>query len=107
MRTRRGNQEGSVYRRTDGRWAAVISGIGGKRRFIYAPTRKEASRKLNAALRDQGLGLPTFDGSIKLDAWLDRLLASSKPRFLPSTFATYDGIVRMHLKPPPGHLRLP
>ena len=106
MRPRRGNQEGSVYRRTDGRWAAVISEIGGKRRFIYAPTRKEASRKLNAALRDQTLGLPTIDGSIKLDAWLDRWLASSKPRLRPSTFARYEGLVRTHLKPALGHLKL-
>lgn len=106
MRTRRGNQEGSVYRRTDGRWAAAISAIGGKRLFMYAPTRKEALRKLNAALRDQALGLPTVDGSIKLDAWLDRWLASSKPRLRPSTYARYEGLVRTHLNPALGHLKL-
>ncbi len=35
LMTKRGNNEGSIYKRTDGRWAAAISLPGRKRRTLY------------------------------------------------------------------------
>jgi integrase len=49
---RRGHGEGSIYRRSDGRWAAMVD-LGwhaGKRRrkFLYGRTRAEVAKKLVA-----------------------------------------------------------
>ncbi len=47
---RRGNGEGSVYQRSDGKWCAALSLGAGKRKVIYGKTRQQASTKLAAAL---------------------------------------------------------
>ena len=47
---RRGNREGSVYQRADGRWVAQATSPSGARLYRYARTRAEASAKLTAAL---------------------------------------------------------
>jgi len=59
---KRGNNEGSISKRTDGLWEARIALDNGKRRSFYAKTRQEAARKLAAALRDQESGLPVVSG---------------------------------------------
>ena len=51
---KRGSGEGSIYRRSDGRWVGVVAlgWLDGKRnrRSMYAKTRKEVQEKLNTAL---------------------------------------------------------
>ena len=48
---RRGRGEGSIYRRKDGRWVGQYE-IGGKRRYVYGKTRKEAASKMTKAVAD-------------------------------------------------------
>ena len=64
-RRKRGQGEGSIYKRKDGLWAAAVN-LGyeeGKlqRKVYYGKTRDEVSNKLIAALREKqhGLFLPT------------------------------------------------
>lgn len=58
MAKRRGNNEGSIYKRNDGTWAGQVSiGIDPvtgkpKRKSYYGKTRKEVSEKINQALQD-------------------------------------------------------
>ena len=54
MPKKRGNGEGSVYLRADGRWCASVSIDGGKRKSFYARRRVDVAR--NA-------GPGPFDGS--------------------------------------------
>ena len=49
---RRGNNEGTIYKRSDGRWEAAISLGNGDRRSFYAKTKQEAAAKLHQALRN-------------------------------------------------------
>ena len=56
--TRRGHGEGSITRRTDGRWEARVSLPNGQRRHFYARTRQEVARKLHQALKALQDGLP-------------------------------------------------
>ena len=55
MSRRRGNLEGSIFRRSEGRWAAALSlGYeGGRRRrkHLYGRTRAEVAQKLQQAQR--------------------------------------------------------
>ncbi len=55
---RRGNREGSIYKRKDGRWCGQLKlGIGytsGKtvRKHVYGETRREVAEKLNKILQE-------------------------------------------------------
>lgn len=70
---RRGHNEGSIYKRSDGRWVASLSvGDGsGKRREFYGKTRQEVVRRLAAAKRDLDAGIPLGDESQTVGKYLD------------------------------------
>ena len=111
MSKRRGNGEGSVFKRTDGRWAATID-LGyetgkRKRRTFYSKTRQGAVRKLATAQRavDGGLPLPSETATLSafLRGWLD---GSVRPKLRPRTVQSYQMIVERHLVPALGRTRL-
>jgi integrase len=61
---KRGNGEGSITKRRDGRWMArytVHTVKGPKRKHIYGRTRQEVAEKLSKAVSDRVGGL-VFDG---------------------------------------------
>ena len=111
MNTRRGNGEGSIYKRKDGRWVGVINvGYeGGKRRrkSFYGDTRRQVAQKLRVGLSQRAGGLPLPDERTRMGSylrmWLNEVAA---PRLRPSTLASYEMICRRHLIPALGHLRL-
>src|SRR5487761_2676207 len=55
---RRGNNEGSITRRPDGRWHGRMTVDGARRKHFYGKTRQEVAAQLTAALRDRDQGLP-------------------------------------------------
>ena len=59
---KRGSGEGSIFKRTDGRWCAAISAgwKDGKplHKYIYGQSKGEVRQKLTKAKRDQDMGLP-------------------------------------------------
>jgi hypothetical protein len=63
--TRRGHHEGSIYKRSDGRWAATIhlGYWGGKRhrKTFYGDTRQEVQEQLAKALRAQQQGFDVLE----------------------------------------------
>jgi hypothetical protein len=67
MTKRRGQGEGSVYLRTDGRWCATISLMrptGARaRKSFYGKTRKEVADQLTKALRERQTGPPSHQRS--------------------------------------------
>ena len=54
---KRGNGEGSIYRRNDGRWVGEMTIEGRQRKFIYGKTRKEVQEKLRGALQEKQEGV--------------------------------------------------
>src|SRR5215207_8310583 len=107
---RRGNGEGTITRRKDGRWEAkytVYTAEGPKRRALYGKTRKVAADKLARALADRKSG-HTFDTeNMKVGEYLDRWLNDSdKGSVRTSTYERHEQIVRLHLKPALGRLKL-
>jgi len=109
--TRRGNSEGSIYQRKDGRWTASIGlgCAGGRRRrkAFYGATRREVANKLTAALRARQQGLPIVGERLTLAAFLVRWLEdSARPTLRPRTFASYSMIVNYHLAPALGRVAL-
>src|SRR5688572_13282028 len=113
MAKRRGNNEGSIVKRNDGRWMARIS-IGHdpatgtlKRATFYGKTRQEVADKLTKALRDKATGTFVAPHKLTLGVWLDTWLRDYKrPKLKPVTFDSYEMLVRRRLKPSLGHISL-
>lgn len=108
---KRGNSEGSIYKRRDGRWAGVIDlgweGGKRKRKSYYGETRQDVARQLTAALRAHHQGLPVAPERQTVGQFLgDWLNGTAKPKLRPRTFQSYAEIVRLHRAPELGHLPL-
>jgi integrase len=101
---RRGQNEGSIFERKDGRWAAQVNlgWINGKRarKMFYGATRKDVQSKLNTALSNIDKGLPILSEKQTVDQYLNWWLQHvAKPTVRPATFTSYDELVRLHLGP--------
>lgn len=104
---RRGNGEGSIFRREDlGNWCAVLT-VDGRRMYLYAKSRQEVARKLSAAIEARERGTLVTAPQQPLGRYLDQWLAESvKPRVRPWTFKGYEVLVRIHIKPVLGKVPL-
>jgi integrase len=104
---KRGNNEGSISQRSDGRWVARVTVPGGRRLNLYGKTRAEAAAKLTNALK--GLAdhtLPT-EPSTTVDAFLTAWLRDvASIRLRPRTLRSYEQLARLHILPTIGKLRL-
>jgi integrase len=110
-RRKRGQGEGSIFKRKDGRWASTINlgYLGGKlrRKTFYGKTRAEVAEKLTGALGDKKKGIPISTERQTIGQFLDRWLRDcAKPRTRPSTFAGYEFIVSHYLKPELGKIEI-
>lgn len=108
---RRGNGEGSVTRRkSDGLYMGrytIQTVTGAKRKTIYGKTRQEVSEKLTRAMADRDGGLVFDADNLKLGEYLDRWLADSvRDTVRPTTYERYEQIVRTHIRPILGTVKL-
>jgi integrase len=108
--SKRGNGEGSITHRKDGRWMArytIHTAEGPKRRILYGRTRKEAAEKLTKAMADRAGGFFFDAGRMTVGEYLDRwLLDSARGTVRASTYERHEGIIRMHIWPALGHIKL-
>jgi integrase len=104
---KRANGEGSLVRRRNRTWLAIVSLPDGRRKYLYAKTRDEARRKLTRALGalEAGAEAEVRGDTVGefLDLWLNEVV---KPNVRPWTYRGYEVHVRMHLKPLIGHIPL-
>jgi integrase len=107
---KRGNGEGSLTKRKDGRWMArytVHTLKGPKRKVLYGSTRKEAAERLAKALSDGAAGIVYDDESMTLGEFLDRWLKDCvRGSVRESTFDRDSYLVNNHMKPALGKRRL-
>jgi integrase len=107
---KRGNGEGSIMKRKDGRWMArytVHTAKGPKRKHIYGRTRQEVAEKLSKAVSDR-VGGVVFDGDNEtlgayLQRWIDEVVRGTVKQ---STLENYAYIARLHIIPELGRVRL-
>jgi integrase len=109
--SKRGQNEGSIYRRRDGRWAAAVSFgyLDGrlKRKTVYGSTRKEVKDRLSKLLNDKQQGLPVVGEKQTIGDFLKDWLENwVRPSVKPKTFSSYSDTVRLHLVPALGRIRL-
>jgi integrase len=86
---RRGNQDGSVTQRNDGRWEARISLPNGKRKSFYGRTEKEVKQKMRKAQQDLDAGLPLVSERNMVDSYLKSFLEVKQHRLDVSSYLKY------------------
>ena len=101
--SRRGNNEGSIYKDKQGRWRGLVSmpSANGqyKRKYIYGKTRKEVSDKMNELLRQ--LRTNTYIKPCKtslyefLHMWLETY---TKNIVRMTTYVNYETFIEKHIK---------
>ncbi len=107
--SKRGNGEGSIYRRSDGKWVGALTEDGGGRRVVYGATRHEADAKLQALRTAQADAQPLPRGrGITLEqfapTWIDAVEASGRRAI---TVRRYEQLLRIHVRPRLGRIPLP
>jgi len=106
VKAKRGNNEGNIKRRSDGRWEARIMTRDGARKSFYGRTRREVARRLTEALRDQDQGLPIVGDRQTVEQYLTSWLESAKPTIKLSTWIRYERFVRRDALPALGAIPL-
>jgi len=99
-----------IYKRKDGRYEGrytVETPEGPKRKRVYGRKYKEVQKKLAEAMGDAARGI-VFDAQNQtVSEYLERWLADSVRNMVRrSTFVRYESIVRHHLNPTLGRLKL-
>src|SRR5438105_8165730 len=102
--TKRLNGQGTVYRRRDGRWASALSLEDGRRVFFYSRNRRDAARRLREALEARRLGVFVNQRQTVAEYLAGWLRETAQPRVRPSTYASYESIVRNHIAPAIGRV---
>lgn len=108
--SKRGNGEGSIRLRDDGRWqaSALIAGADGnrKRHYVYGPTRGDVQGKLDDIRQRVRGGQPAVDVGVTLAAYLERWLVDGLAEHKATTRENYTTMVRKHISPAIGSVRL-
>ena len=105
------NGEGGIYRRPDGRWEAkffVDTPNGQRKRIsVYVTSEREALNELNKLRDQQRRGIPiattTLTVADYMAYWLEHI---AEPGIRRTTYATYEGDVRLHIIPGIGKRKL-
>ncbi len=110
MSGKRGNGEGSITKRKDGRWMArytVHTTKGLRRKTIYGRKREEVRDKLAKALADRADGLVFDAGTLTVKEYLETWLKDvDKDTVRESTYERHENVVNLHLVPTLGRIKL-
>jgi integrase len=113
MAKRRGDGEGSITKRKDGRWqGSVLTGYNpetGKpvRKYFYGRTRKEVQEKINEVAPKVVAGTYREPTKMTVAKWFTTWLNDyMKLSLRPTTWESYRYQVEGHIIPALGHLRL-
>jgi predicted Zn-dependent peptidase len=105
---RRGHGEGSIYYvESKGLWATAISLPDGKRRYLYAKTKREVQAKLRQAQQDLDGGILVSPDRQTVGQFLtDWLENTAKPSVRAKTYASYAVLINKHILPRLGRHHL-
>lgn len=110
-RKRAANGQGGVYQRADGRWEAKIFvdlPDGRRKRIsVYGDTQQETLNELTRMLDQQRRGIPVVTTTMTvadyMNYWLKHI---AEPSIRRTTYASYEGDVRLHIIPGIGSRKL-
>ncbi len=105
MAKRRGNQEGAIYQKKNGRWQAQVS-IGGRRISKSFPSKKESTGWIREVENQKGKGLNFTTFNLTFRDFFQQWLSLIKPRLRIKTWLQYKSIGDFHLLPKLGRIKL-
>jgi len=105
MARKRGNNEGSLYKRKNGTWRALVT-IEGRRLSKSFKTKREAQEWLRQLLDEIDYGLTFNSAQVTLEEFMEEWLVSVEPTVRFNTHKQYCQITRQHILPVLGELKL-
>jgi integrase len=100
---RRTKGSGSVYTRKDGRVVGQYE-VNGKTRYIYGRDEKQVAKRVAEAIKNRESGIDSENMTV--GGYLDRWLVAIKDTIRTGSWKQYEMIVRLHIKPTLGKVRL-
>ena len=106
MAKKKSNGEGSIVKRTDGRYMARYT-LNGKRYAIYGTTFEDVRKQLTETIANVDRGVQTTPTNYTVSQWLREWLTTyALPTVKQSTYISYESYVRLHLEPELGNNKL-
>lgn len=110
-RSKRGNGEGSIYQRKDGRWTAayyVPDALGNRRRrYVYGDSPEAVEDELVRIRKQVKSGTPIAPAGLMLGQYLGEWVEQvAAPRVRPTTARSYRDLVAKYLVPRLGRKKL-
>ena len=97
---KRANGEGTLRKRSDGRWEArYVSPEDNKQHSIYGKTQKAVREKLQKTLQELSEYADLQGQDMPVSAWLDIWLKNYTSNIKPATLYSYTSAVRSRIKP--------
>jgi integrase len=109
---KRGNSQGTIRERKSGNfeWAITLGfshQTGGQTRLYgTGRTKTDAAAKMAEAIADHKRGGVASPDRVTVKEWLENWLNGRAAKLKPSTVASYSGLIRLHIAPAIGTLRL-
>ncbi len=111
--SKRANGEGSIRKRTDGKWLVTFpTGLykeNGKREYVYQyfETQAEAAEGLRQLQSEKAMGVCRSKAAVKTGDWVNTWIEKHKaPKLAPSTLTSYRNNFRVHIEPYVGTVPL-
>ena len=105
MTRKRGNKEGSIYKRSNGNWRAQVTLDGGRVGFT-AKTRGDAAAWLKEMGNQVDRGLSLKAARITFNEFLDEWLRTAKSRLTFESWRSYKQVAKDYISPVLGSARL-
>jgi integrase len=105
MAKKRGNNEGSIFKRQNGKWRVQVS-VNGKRISFGSETKAECQAWLRKMQYQYDLGRDYSIGDLTLEEYLDQWLAAHKITLRDHTIHRYKQIIRNYILPHIGNVKL-
>jgi len=102
----RSKGEGTVYQRSDGLWVAQLTLPNHKRITKYAKSQREVRDWLFLKRKELAEGTYANDERMTVNVFIDKWFELVKPRLRTSTQTVHEVMIRLHIKPAIGYIRL-
>ncbi len=106
MAKKRGNNQGSIYRRSNGTWREQVT-LQGKRLTFTAKTKQEVQPWIHRTLDEIGNGLNLEATKTTLATFMKEWLVSIEPALRNNTIQQYEQVTHQYILPVLGkyHVR--
>src|SRR5262249_47247492 len=102
MGKRRGNREGTIYERADGRWCGQLT-VGDRRETLYGATQQDVQDKVLKRREELRAGLPVALNNLTVSELVEHWLTACRPQLSARSAVEYQRHAD-YLKPHVGHL---